>query len=144
VEGIAGMKLRTAAPLIALLLAGCGGEPAAEAGAGSTPIHAASIQCDALPGFAVLYADAVVTGCFKGPSRIGKNHESGTVIYVTRTAPAEVLTWYKEQASAKALADDLSTETMYSAREGTKRSIMVMTEAQGDGARVTLNWGRDL
>jgi hypothetical protein len=138
------MKLRIAGALLALSLAACGQKPAAEAEAGRPAIHEASVQCGALPGFVVLYADAVVTGCFKGRSNLEQTHESGTVIYTTRTAAPELLTWYKEQAEAKALADHMSSDTMYSARDGANRSIMVTTEAKAGGTQVTLNWGRDL
>lgn len=138
------MRLRIAPPLLALLLAGCGRDPPAGPESGATRIHEASVQCDALPDFAVLYVDAVVTACFNGRSTLGGKRENGTVIYTTRTAPEEVLTWYKEQASAKALIDEQLTKTLYSAGDGMKRNLTVFTEPKDGGAKVTLNWSRDL
>ena len=136
-----------AALTAALLLSACGqadkpaatdapAKPAAEAAA-------APAKCDSLPDFAPLYADAVVTGCYKGASTVRANHDSGTAIYTTKAAAAEVLGFYKSQAQAKGMADSLSAPTMYSARDGEKRSMMILTKPAAGGTQVTINWGRD-
>lgn len=137
----------TAAVLFALLLVGCGkgDKPTADAGAAAPPAApaVATTGCDSLPDFAPLYAGAVVSGCFKGASTVRDNHDSGTAIFAVTTAPAEVLAWYKAQTAAKGLAPSLSSQTMYSARDGEKRTVMVMTTAKDGGTQVTINWGRD-
>lgn len=107
-------------------------------GAGAAPV-----DCSELPGFVPLYGDARVETCVSGPG-VDPKHESGTVIYTTGATPAAVLAWYKEKAAAEGLAPALSSETMFSAREGSKRSLMAMTQTVKGATKVTLNWGRDL
>lgn len=140
------MKLGAAAAVTAaFFLAGCGpgDKPAADASA-PTPIRSASVTCDGLPDFALLYVDAAVTACTKGPSTVRENHESGTVVYRTKTPAAEILSWYKDQSEVKSLTPSLSTDAMYSARDGEKRTMVVLTSAVEGGTQVTMNWGRDL
>lgn len=100
-------------------------------------------DCADLPGFVPLYGDARVETCVSGPG-VDPRHESGTVIYTTGATPAAILAWYKDKTAAEGLAPALSSETMFSAREGSKRSLMAMTQTVKGATKVTLNWGRDL
>ena len=63
-------------------------------------------------------------------------------------AATEVTARSKGRAAASGLKDNLASATpnpMYSARDGEKRSFMLMTEPNaGGGTQVTVNWGRDL
>jgi hypothetical protein len=138
------MRLAAATVVLGgLLLASCGQKPADQAKAQSIAPPVNTVQCGTVPDFVPLYADAVVSGCFKAASRVRPNHDSGTVIYTTSAAPAELLAWYRDQASVKGLTDNLSSSTMYSARDGDKRTVVIRTEARGDGTRATINWGAD-
>jgi hypothetical protein len=139
------MKLGVATAALALLfLAGCGPADKPAADAAPTAIKSASMVCNGLPDFALLYVDAAVAACSKGPSPVRPNHESGTVVYTTKTPPAELLQWYKDQSEVKGLTPALSNDSMYSARDGEKRTMMVLTSAKDGVTRVTLNWGHDL
>lgn len=140
------MRFGVTAALAALLLlsaCGKGDKPAADAAAPAPTPVAASTQCDSLPDFAPLYAGAVVSGCFKGASTVRENHDSGTAIYAAKATPAEVLAWYKQETAAKGLAPSLASDTMFSARDGEKRTVMILTAAKDGGTQVTVNWGRD-
>lgn len=137
----------------AAMLAGCGGAPAGNEAAKvkgaqpgpATPIDPAHVKCDQLPDFVVLRPDAQIQTCTsgKGPS---PRRESGTVIYLTADKAADVIAWYRAQAKAFEMQDALVADTpnpMYSARDGTRRNFMVLTEGAGGRTKVTLNWGRD-
>jgi hypothetical protein len=139
----------------AAMLAACGeaAPPAAQpsATAPDSSMAAASASqidpatCDQRPDFAVLRPDAAVQTCTsgKGPT---PNRESGTVIYTTAGKPAEIVAWYREQARKFEMKDGIVAETpnpIYSAKDGTQRNFMVLTEPAGDRTKVTLNWGRD-
>jgi hypothetical protein len=137
----------SAAALVALalavvLLAGCGPDkPAADAG--PTAIKSASIVCDSLPDFALLYVDAAVAACSTSRSVLNAAQEKGTVVYTTQVPPAELLAWYRDQTEVKGLAPGLSSETSYSASDGEKRTVTVTAAADEGGTKVTMNWGRD-
>ena len=66
---------------------------------------------------------------------------SGTIVYLVKAAPAKVLSWSRAQANASGLGQRLSTATMYSAGETTKRSLMILVEPMNEGTRATVNWG---
>ncbi|MEG3180456.1 hypothetical protein [Sphingomonas sp. LT1P40] len=132
------------------MLAGCGDKAPAPA---ETPVVAneavavdpAHLKCDARPDFVVLRPDAVLQDCAsgKGPS---PRRESGTIVYLTADKAADVTAWYREQAKAFELQDALVADApapMYSAKDGTKRNFMVLTETAGKKTKVTVNWGRD-
>lgn len=139
------------------LLAGCGdgvsgtattndagGRNVAAAAANGVPaVRAAAAECGKKPDFAPVYGDALISLCTAGPGA-APNHESGTVIYTTAADPKTVLGWSRAQANASGLGQRISTDTVYSAGEATKRSIMVMVAPEGSGTKVTVNWGRDL
>ncbi|MES2097250.1 MAG: hypothetical protein V4459_10875 [Pseudomonadota bacterium] len=101
------------------------------------------MDCSKLPDFVPLYADAKVSTCVSGGG-VDPGHESGTVIYTVPADPAAVIAWYKGKADSAGLVQSISTDTMYAAREGSKRTIMTMTEKVATGTKVTVNWGRDL
>ncbi len=111
------------------------------AASGTAP--AAKTDCAKLPDFVPLYADARVETCVSGPG-VDARHESGTVIYTTGATPDAVIAWYKDKAALAGLTPALSNTTMFSAREGSKRSLMAMTETVKGATKVTVNWGRDL
>lgn len=131
------------AALLLLSACGKGDKPAAEAAAPTASPAVAAAGCDSLPDFAPLYAGAQVSGCFKGASTVRENHDSGTAVFAVKAAPAEVLAWYKQETAAKGLSPSLASDTMFSARDGEKRTVMVMTAAKDGGSQVTINWGRD-
>ncbi|MCP3731735.1 hypothetical protein M9978_15010 [Sphingomonas sp. MG17] len=137
----------------AAMLAACGGAPAGNETAKAegaqpgpeAPIDPAHVKCDQRPDFVVLRPDAQIQSCTsgKGPS---PRRESGTVIYLTADKAADVTAWYREQAKAFGMQDALIADTpspIYSAKDGTKRNFMVLTEAVGARTKITLNWGRD-
>ena len=101
------------------------------------------MDCSKLPDFVPLYANAKVSTCVSGGGA-DPGHESGTVIYTVAAEPAAILAWYKNKADGAGLPKVISTDAMYGAREGSKRSIMVMTDKQATATKVTVNWGRDL
>ena len=143
------MRLRIILAGAMLTLGGCeaGNDNVAEdrgpAAANAVAAAGTAADCASLPDFVPLYADARVETCVSGPG-VDPRHESGTVIYTTGATPEAVIAWYKEKANAQGLAPALSNATMFSAREGSKRSLMAMTETARGATKVTLNWGRDL
>jgi hypothetical protein len=111
---------------------------AAVAGTGSGPT-----DCSKLPDFVPLYADARIETCVSGPA--GESHrESGTVIYTTGATPEAIIAWYRDKAAIDGLVPALSTPTLFSARDGGKRSMMAVVETARGATKVTLNWGRDI
>jgi len=147
--------MRFAALGLAALLSACGGadtattsNPAAQnvalaAAEGTPAVVTANAECKAKPDFVPVYGDATVILCTSGAG-VQPDHESGTIVYTSSASPKTVLGWSREQANASGLGQRMLTETMYSAGEATRRSIMVMVEPEGAGAKVTVNWGRDL
>ena len=149
--------MRLAALGFAALLSACGSggpdaattnDPAAQnvalAAAEGTPAAVtAAIECKAKPDFVPVYGDATVTSCTSGAG-VQPGHESGTIVYTTSADPKTVLGWSRAQANASGLGQRALSETMYSAGEASKRSLMVLVAPEGAGAKVTVNWGRDL
>ena len=147
--------MRKAVLAAGLLLAACGGSPkttddpvgqnvAAAAAMGTPAALTAATDCgEAPPKFVPLYADAKITTCVSGPDG-QKDHVSGTIVYLTKAKPAEVLGWSRGQANASGLAQRLATDRMYSAGEERRRSIMVVVDTVGGETRVTVNWGKDI
>ena len=138
-----------------VMLSACGGEtPVPEQQAAQAPessLAAASpsdldpANCDKRPDFVLLPADAKVVSCAfgKGPS---PRRESGTVIFLTASAPAAVTDWYRAQAKGLEMQDAVVASVpspLYSAKDGTRRNFMVIPEPAEGRTRVTLNWGRD-
>ncbi|WP_066810447.1 hypothetical protein [Sphingomonas asaccharolytica] len=111
---------------------------AAVAGASKSPT-----DCSKLPDFVPLYADARIETCVSGPA--GEPHrESGTVIYTTGATPEAIIAWYRDKAAIDGLVPALSTPSLFSARDGGKRSMMAVVESVRGATKVTLNWGRDI
>jgi hypothetical protein len=111
--------------------------PAAVAGADSAPV-----DCSKLPDFVLLYADARVETCVSGPAGEPRR-ESGTVVYTTGATPQAIIAWYRDKAALDGLVPALATPTLFSARDGGKRSMMAVVETARGATKVTLNWGRD-
>ena len=111
---------------------------AAVASAGNAPA-----DCSKLPDFVPLYADARIETCVSGPAGEPRR-ESGTVIYTTGATPEAIIAWYRDKAAIDGLVPALSTQTLFSARDGGKRSMMAMVENVRGATKVTLNWGRDI
>ena len=147
--------MRLAAIGLAALLSACGGadtattnDPAAQnvamaAAEGTPAVVASAAECKAKPDFVPIYGDATIILCTSGAG-VQTHHESGTIVYTTSANPKTVLGWSREQANASGLGQRMLTSAMYSAGEEVKRSIVVMVEPEGSGAKVTVNWGRDL
>jgi len=140
----------------ALLLTACGsgissettGDPAgqnvAAAAANGTPAAiAAAADCSNKPDFVPVFEGAQITTCVSSADGTPR-HVSGTIVYLVKAAPAKVLSWSRAQANASGLGQRLSTATMYSAGEATKRSLMILVEPMNGGTRATVNWGRDV
>jgi hypothetical protein len=109
----------------------------AVAAAGGAPA-----DCSKLPDFVPLYADARIETCVSGPA--GEPHrESGTLVYTTGATPEAIIAWYKEKTAIDGLVPALSTPSLFSARDGGKRSMMAVVETARGATKVTLNWGRD-
>lgn len=111
---------------------------AAVAGAGKSPS-----DCSKLPDFVPLYADARIETCVSGPAGEPRR-ESGTVIYTTGATPEAIIAWYRDKAAIDGLVPALSTPSLFSARDGGKRSMMAVVESARGATKVTLNWGRDI
>lgn len=139
-----------------LLLAACGGgvssdttsDPtgqnvAAAAANGTSAAITAAADCSNKPDFVPVYEGARITTCVSSADGTPR-HVSGTIVYLVKAQPAEVLGWSRAQANASGLGQRLSTATMYSAGEESKRSLMIMVEPMDGGTRATVNWGRDV
>lgn len=100
-------------------------------------------DCGKLPDFVPLYADARVETCVAGPAGEPRR-ESGTVVYTTGATPDAIIAWYKDKAALDGLVPASATPILFSARDGSKRSITAMVEAAHGATKVTLNWGRDV
>ena len=109
----------------------------AGAGAGDAPT-----DCSKLPDFVPLYADARVETCVSGPAS-EPHRESGTLVYTTGATPEAIIAWYRDKAALDGLVPALSTPSLFSARDGGKRSMMAVVETARGATKVTLNWGRD-
>ncbi len=141
------MSRVTIAVGLAVLLAGCGGAKPAANTKGSDIVTAVtggvqgSNDCSRNPDFAPVYAGATIKVCsmahFDATAK-----DAGSFNYTTPVAPAVVLAWSKEQAVKAGLTERLSTDKMFSAGEGSKRTLMVMALPDGTGSRVTVNWGK--
>ena len=140
----------------ALLLAACGGgvssdttsDPtgqnvAAAAANGTSAAITAAADCSNKPDFVPVYEGARITTCVSSADGTPR-HVSGTIVYLVKAQPAEVLGWSRAQANASGLGQRLSTATMYSAGEESKRSLMIIVEPMDGGTRATVNWGRDI
>ena len=144
------MKLHIILAGAILSLGGCeagnDNQSAGERGPTTTASVAASgsgpADCSNLPDFVPLYADARVETCVSGPAGEPRR-ESGTVVYTTGATPDAIIAWYKDKAALDGLVPALSTATLFSARDGSKRSMMAMVETVRGATKVTLNWGRD-
>lgn len=144
------MKVRIILAGAALTLSGCeaGNDNVAAEDRGPTTTASvaapggSAADCSKLPDFVPLYADARIETCVSGPAAEPRR-ESGTVIYTTGATPEAVIAWYKDKAGVNGLTPALVTETMFSARDGSKRSLMTMVETVRGATKVTLNWGRD-
>jgi hypothetical protein len=98
-------------------------------------------DCSKNPDFVPIYAGGTIRICSN--AHLDSLHRtSGMVAYGTSAAPAAVLAWSKEQAAKAGLAERLSTDKMFSAGEGNKRTMMVMALPEGTGSKVTVNWGK--
>lgn len=139
-----------------LLLAACGGgvssettgDPvgqnvAAAAAEGKSARITAAADCSNKPDFVPLYAGAQITTCVSSADGTPR-HVSGSIVYLVKEQPAKVLGWSRAQANASGLGQRLSTATMYSAGEESKRSLMVVVEPMDGGTRATVNWGRSV
>lgn len=116
----------------------------AVAAANGTPAAvAAAADCSNRPDFVPVYEGARITTCVSSGDGTPR-HVSGTIVYVVKADPAEVLSWSRAQANASGLGQRLSTATMYSAGEESKRSLMIITEPMEGGTRATVNWGRGI
>jgi len=144
------MKLRMILAGAMLSLGGCeagnDNQSGDERGPATTTAVAASsdtpADCSKLPDFVPLYADARVETCVSGPA--GEPHrESGTVVFTTGAAPDAVMSWYKDKATGDGLIPALTSPTLFSARDGSRRTMMAMVETVRGATKVTLNWGRD-
>jgi len=145
--------MRFSALGLTMLLAACGGGPdtsgtsnpaaqnvAVAAAEGTPAAQTAAVECTKKPDFVPIYGDAKISLCTSTGDE--GSQQSGTIIYTTAAAPNVALAWSREQANASGLGQRMLSETMYSAGETTKRSIMVLVEPEGSGTRVTVNWGR--
>ncbi len=145
------MKLRIILASAALTLNGCeaGNDNATSEDRGPTTTASVAASgngpadCSKLPDFVPLYADARVESCVSGPASEPRR-ESGTVIYTTGATPDAVIAWYKEKAGVNGLTPALTTPTLFSARDGSKRNIMSMVETVRGATKVTVNWGQDI
>lgn len=145
---------------LTVLLSACGGGSGSSTSSTSTTTTSASSNdssmasvaalaggveggndCSKNPDFVPIYAGGTIRVCSN--AHFDAMHKtSGTVAYGTSAAPAEVLAWSKEQAAKAGLTERLSTDKMFSAGEGTKRTMMVMALPEGTGSKVTVNWGK--
>jgi hypothetical protein len=130
---------------LVLALAGCGGGSQSADGVQGKVAEIASAKgsnsCDKNPDFAPIYADAVVKVCSSAHfDATGK--DAGTVSYTTAATPATVIAWAKEQAAKSGLAARIETDKMFSAGEGTKRTMAMFVRPEGSGSNVTVNWGK--
>jgi hypothetical protein len=100
-------------------------------------------DCSKLPDFVPLYADARIETCVSGPAS-EPHRESGTVIYTTGATPEAIIAWYRDKTALDGLVPALSTPSLFSARDGGKRSMMAVVETARGATKVTLNWGRDI
>ncbi|WP_404335973.1 hypothetical protein AB2M62_17845 [Sphingomonas sp. MMS12-HWE2-04] len=136
-----------------LLLSACGGggvstettdDPtgqnvAAAAASGKPAAVTAAADCSNRPDFVPIYAGGQVTQCIAGPD--GKaRHVSGSIVYLTDTAPREVLGWSRAQANAEGLAPREATDNKYAAGEEGKRTLLFVVDSFGGRTRVTINW----
>lgn len=138
------MKVQSGAILAALLLAGCGGEKKAEqaeASANAVAVGGETVECTGLPEHVALLPDAKVSVCTRGEAMPGRI--SGSVVYSTASNPDAVIAFYKEKTAAAGLQPGISAPGTFSAREGTRRTVMIMPEVEGTGSKVRLNWGQD-
>lgn len=142
---------------LAALLTACGGGASSSGNtgagsgtgtsAGATPDAVAALtggvegsnDCSKNPDFAPVYAGGEIRVCSSAHFDATQK-ASGSFSYATSAAPAAVLAWSKAQADKAGLAQRISTDKMYSAGEGTKRSLVIFARPDGAGSRVTVNW----
>lgn len=138
------MSRKSGAVLAVLLLAGCGGDKQSEqadASANAVAEGGQTVDCSGLPEHVPLMADAKVSVCTRGEAMPGRI--SGTVVYSTAANPDAVIAFYKERTAAIGLEPGITAPGAFSAREGTKRTVMIMPEIEGTGSKVRVNWGQD-
>jgi hypothetical protein len=127
-----------------LALAGCGSQTGTDSVQGKVAEIASakgSNNCDKNPDFAPIYSDAVIKVCSSAHfDATGK--DAGTVSYTTAAAPAAVIAWAREQAAKSGLTARIETDKMFSAGEGTKRTMAMFVRPEGTGSNVTVNWGK--
>lgn len=133
------------------LISACGGSGGdgattnqAAAPVGGTPTQAMG-DCSGLPDFVTFYSDARAKACMP-VGAVKPHHRSGTIMFATDLAKADVIAWYRDRAHAAGLKDSIANPgMMYSARDGDKRSMMVIVN-DGDAngkTSVQINWGYD-
>lgn len=97
-------------------------------------------DCSSKPDFAPVYPGGVISIC--NAAQIGSaSKHAGSVLYTTTASPAEVLAYAKEETAKSGLAPRLSTNNMFSAGEGLKRTMMTHVEVRDGTTHVVLNWG---
>ena len=93
-----------------------------------------------LPGFVNIYPGAKVISSVNGGS---SNGGGGTVAFETGAAPATVIGFYKEKASASGFQQNLdandSGSLIYSATSGTK-TIQVLASKDSTGTHAQVTW----
>ncbi|WP_240700126.1 hypothetical protein [Sphingomonas gei] len=137
----------------ALLVSACGGGASTEttndptgqnvadaASKGKPAAITAAADCSNKPDFVPVHDGAQITTCVSGPDGTPQ-HVSGTIVYLVKAQPAEVLGWSRAQANASGLGQRMSTPTQYSAGEDSKRSLLIVVEPMNGGTRATVNWG---
>lgn len=149
--------MRHAILMAAILLAACGSKPGTTVvakdgttvttgGDGGVTVHtdkatltAGNAACANKPAFVPVYAGGSTVTCVVGDERTGKT--GGMMVYKVAAAPATVLAWSKEEAAKAGLAARIQTETMLSAGEANKRTLVVMVAAENAGTQATVTWG---
>ncbi|MFM5929480.1 MAG: hypothetical protein ACKOPQ_01075 [Novosphingobium sp.] len=136
------------------LTAACGtsgeaGKASAAADAEGKAQAGEAVTCSDLPPHVALLAGARISLCTRAETSPG--HVSGTIVMTSGEAPDAVIAFYKTNAKAAGIPDSIANADpqpgmgpMYSARDGSKRSFMVLTRpAEGGMTEVTVNWGMD-
>ena len=144
------MRRLVLALALALAACGSGGDKAAPPPGQSPSASAdAGSLCNGLPPFVSLLRAEVVSICTKAETQPG--HVSGSVIYVTRAAPDDVIAFYKAKAEQAGIPIDviepsadgimlLARDDGFQDKRG--RSLMAHAAARrSGGSDVTVNWG---
>jgi hypothetical protein len=144
------MRMTIALGLTALL-GGCGGATTTTSTTTTTENTATSTvtalsggvegsnDCSKNPDFVAIYAGGTIKVC--SSAHFDATHKtSGSVSYTTSAAPAAVLAWSKEQAAKAGLPERMSTDSLLSVGEASKRMMVVIARPEGSGSQVTVNW----